>query len=312
MKTLKNHHPKISLFVACIPLLIWGCQKDQRNTQEQQPLQNVDQARVRAQLDSTITFWNAKAVVDIKLTGYHFIDETINPELLKSTKEQLLNENNLIPYFDGTDKSSFSLRTIHERNQEQEAARKAGDEAAIDLRVKLGSALDTILHTGQGLVELTWTSEGKTFTSTAVYNEQGLVYDNVLTNMFLLEDNTDLDAADARTAYTATVRNLTIKWVWGGTRGKIIIKHTILVDNGKIVSGTGSTDAWMSAGSAGAKWHSYKRTSTYSQISWGYGWATPTASFSIKASKDPVEFTVSLSGVGSKGKGTGVHTYYLN
>src|SRR4051794_30946525 len=116
---MKTQHLKISLLVACVPLFLWSCKKDQQNNQEQQqPQSNVSQTRVREQLDSTITFWNGEAVVDIKLTGYRFIDETINPALLRSTKEQLLNGDNLIPYFDGTDKSSFSLRTINERNQE--------------------------------------------------------------------------------------------------------------------------------------------------------------------------------------------------
>jgi hypothetical protein len=312
MTTMKTQNLKSFLLTACVPLLLFGCKKDHQATQEQQPLQHVDQARVREQLDSTITFWNAKAVVDIKLTSYRFIEETINPELLRSTKEQLLDENNLIPSFDGVDKSSFSLRTIHERNQEMASARKAGDEDVADLRIKLGSALDSLVHTGQGLVELTWTSEGKQFTTTAVYNEQGLVYDNVLANMFLLEDNSDSQDADARKAYTTTFKNVTLKWIWGGTRGKIIITHTILVDNNKIVSHSGTAEAWMSAGSAAAKWHTYKLTNTYSQISWGYGWATPTASFSIKASKAPVKFSVSLGGVGSKGRGTGIHLYYLN
>jgi hypothetical protein len=309
---MKTQHLKISLLVACVPVFFWACKKDLQNSQEPQPQTNVNQTRVREQLDSTISFWNGNAVVDIKLTGYRFIDGTINPELLKSTKEQLLDDNNLIPSFDGVDKSSFSLRTIHERNQELATARQAGDENAVDLRVRLGAALDTLVRLGQGLVELTWTSEGKKFTTTAVYNAQGLVYDNVLANMFLLKDDTESKDGDARTAYTSTVRNVTIKWVWGSTRGKVVIKHTILVENGKIVAHSGSTDAWMNVGSAAAKWARYKRTNTYSQISWGYGWATPTGSFSIKASKDPVEFSVSLSGVGSKGRGSGIHLYYLN
>lgn len=310
---MKTQHLKISLLVACVPLFLWSCKKDQQNSPEQQPQSNVNQTRIREQLDSTITFWNGQALVDIKLTGYRFIDETINPELLRTTKEQLLNENNLIPYFDGTDKSSFSLRTINERNQELATARQAGDENAVDLRIRLGAALDTLVQLGQGLVELTWTSQGKQFTTTALYNAQGLVYDNVLANMFILKED-DAESLDnsARTAYTTTFKNVTIKWVWGGTRGKVIIKHTILVDNGKIVAHSGSTDAWMSVGSAAAKWARYKRTNTYSQISWGYGWATPTGSFSIKAVKDPIEFSVSLSGVGSKGRGSGIHLYYLN
>ncbi|WP_143097842.1 hypothetical protein [Chitinophaga sp. CF118] len=309
---MKTQHLKISLLVACVPLFLWSCKKDLQDSKEQQPQLNVNQARVREQLDSTITFWNGHAVVDIKLTGYRFIDGTITPEQLRSTKEQLLDGNNLIPYFDGIDKSSFSLRTINERSQELSIARQAGDENAQDLRVRLGAALDTLVQLGQGLAELTWTSEGKQFTTTAVYNAQGLVYDNVLANMFLVKDDSETSEDDARTAYTATVKNFKIKWVWGGTRGKVVIKHTILVENGKIVAHSGSTDAWMSVGSAAAKWARYKRTNSYSQISWGYGWATPTASFSISASRPPVEFSVSLSGVGSKGRGSGIHLYYLN
>lgn len=144
-----------------------------------------------------------------------------------------------------------------------------------------------------------------------MYDKNGLVYDHVLANLFLLEDNTP-QAASARASYTATVRDITIKWLWGSTRGKVVIQHSILVDRGRIVSNWGSSEAWMSVGSADAKRNSYSLHTTYAQLTWAYGWATPTASFKFSYSGKPAKWSVSMSGVGSKGNGSGIHTYYLN
>ncbi|GAA0562883.1 hypothetical protein GCM10009415_51220 [Chitinophaga japonensis] len=266
--------------------------------------------RIRAQLDSTISNWNKHAVVDIRLTGYRFLETPVSAQQLSDVRKQLMDGNNLVPYFDGEHASSFRLSSISERNEE--SLRTAGEQDGLSLRAQLGQALDTLLRAGQGQVELQWTSQGRRFTTLCVYNEQGLVYDHMLANLFLVEDETESEDANLRKTYTATVRNITIKWIWGSTRGKVIIKHSILVDGGRITSNWGSSEAWMSAGSAAAKKNSYKRYNTYAQLTWAYGWATPTASFKFSYSGKPAKWSVSMSGVGSKGSGSGIHTYYLN
>jgi hypothetical protein len=111
---------------------------------------------------------------------------------------------------------------------------------------------------------------------------------------------------------TATVVNLTIKGIWPLThRGWVKITHSIYYSNGKIITDGSSADASMTLGSADAKAKSYKRTSAYSQITWAYGWATPTASFKITLNAKSGTFEASVGGIGSAGHGAAIHAMTL-
>lgn len=258
----------------------------------------------------------------------------------------------VVPRFDGSSPASFSTSTVADR-----MAVRAADETQLDVSGNLQAQVYPLIKTGQKTLDLTWqNTDGTQFHSKCVYDATGVVYDNMLSNLVVVDagpapaDSTtappsvgihpifepptpvttdSLDsslnpaaesssaAAAKRYSFTARAVDTTIKWVWGGTRGKIIVDHSILWNGSNtIYDQSTSTSYYMSLGSAQAQAkNTVLKTNAYAKIAWGYAWATPTADFSIKfdAKKGDVggSFDVSLKGVGSKGGGDGHHTIYL-
>jgi hypothetical protein len=67
----------------------------------------------------------------------------------------------------------------------------------------------------------------------------------------------------------------------------------------------------MTLGDAKAKQRAHKiRKPRISKLAWEYGWATPTASFKISFDARSVTFSAETGGIGSAGKGDGVHVLY--
>ncbi|WP_143306159.1 hypothetical protein [Chitinophaga vietnamensis] len=281
--------------------------------------------RIKEQLDSVVSVWNPRATVDLKLKGYTLQGTDITSGNIADIKRQLSNGNNIVPYFDGQNVSSFKLNTLHQSIALQRAAEPAAlNKLDQDADSRFSRTINSIVLPGQHIATLQWEAQGQTFTSLCIYDDKGLVYDHVLANMFLASDSTKPEGdeltrlsdqqgrAQSLQSYTAQVVDVTIKWIWGSTRGKVRVYHSILVDwsNRSIVSNWGSSDNYMSIGSADSRQSDYGNHRTYALLSWAYGWATPTASFSFSHDGSN-KWSVSLSGVGSKGSGQGIHNYYL-
>ena len=238
----------------------------------------------------------------------------------------MISPENFVPDFDGANLSTFSVATISDRM----AANQRNSIANQDVVKNIQDIVFPELKTGQKVLDILWQANGKQFTTKCVYDENGIVYDNMLSNITLTEisanspdelkaslDANSQSSTNAKVArqysFTSTVVNYTITWLWGSTRGRIVIKHYIIWNGSNyIYDHGGSSDAWMSVGSASGRWaNNYLSRSSRSKMAWGYGWATPTASFSIKLDYKSLSFSTSVSGVGSKGSGSGVHTIYL-
>jgi hypothetical protein len=290
----------------------------------------------------------------------------------------------VVPRFDGKNVGTFSTNTVGERVKVEKAetaeatALAAADSAPVadtegtvdgievasgqpplarDIVGNIRATVTPLVTKGKSTATLTWRNpDGTRFTSTCVYDANGVVYDNMLSNIVLFEDQSANEArptkiklptgpivppprapgsepgielpdpsfqglaeAAAARQYHFQVRafDSTIKWVWGGTRGKITVDHAILWNgSNKIIDQSYALDAWMSVGSAQVKAkETVFKPASYAKIAYGYAWATPTADFSISfdAKKGEVggSFKVSLKGVGSKGGGDRHHTIYL-
>ncbi len=228
----------------------------------------------------------------------------------------------LVPSFDGVDASTLALATIDERM----SAFRAGVDQQ-DVVANLQAMALPLIAVGQHAMDVTWESGGRQFQTKLVYDKDGVVYDNLLSNLVFVEDSSPADetlgpptaesagdaSAFANQSFSTRFLNYTIKWVWGGTRGKIELVHYVIsCDNWvSFCDQGGSANAWMSLGSAaGRTARNALRKPRISKRAWGYGWATPTASFNISWNSSTLTFSASTSGVGSAGKGAGVHTIY--
>lgn len=306
-------------------LFLFSCNKSDLGIKSGVQSENLT-GTIGEQLSLTKEALTAKKL-PLKIIGYKTSSIIENDHDAIAIKQQLVNSNAIVPQFDGENISSFSLSTVAQRM----TAYSSSKDEQENVVKNIGDIAFPMIKTGQKVLDITWESNGRQFNSTCVYGDEGVVYDNVLSNICFVEKENPLmsetpailnerisDVREgarslAQYSFTSTVLNYTITWVWGGTRGKIIIKHYIIWNGSNyIIDHGGTTDAWMSAGSASGRWanNALVRNSR-SKMAWGYGWATPTASFNISFNSSNLTFSTGTSGVGSKGSGSGVHTIYI-
>ena len=306
--------------------IVFSCKKNDLSTSNNQQSNSMIGGKVEEQLK--LSEQNlASHQLPLKILSYKFESTIQTDDQLAAAKAQLLDDNDLVPQYDGTNVSSFSLNTMKECIN----ASIKDNEEGIDVVQNIQSEVFPLISKGQKLLDISWDLNGKQFVSKCIYNEDGIVYDNILSNIIFFDsdittqdsvkpslDNSTciskaVDKTEAQYSFTATVLNYTIKWIWGSTRGKIIIKHYIIWNGiNYIYDHGGSAEAWMSLGSAKARWaNNYLARHSRSKMAWAYGWATPTASFSITFHTSTLTFSTSTSGIGSRGSGSGIHTIYL-
>ncbi|MEZ4361059.1 MAG: hypothetical protein R3B48_12820 [Kofleriaceae bacterium] len=273
---------------------------------------------VVGQLEASSQAFTARGL-PLQLIGYTGAAPLADQQAVESVKADLIARDAVVPQFDGSSSSSLALHTVEER---QHAFVSGADSQ--DVVANLQQIVFPTLAVGQRTMDVTWQSNGEQFQTRLIYDENGIVYDNLLSNLVFVEGG-EVEAqqppaagkgevgAQANQSFSTRFLNYTISWVWGGTRGKIELDHYVITCNNWVsfCDDGGAANAWMSLGSAGGQ--TRRNALIYPRISkraWGYGWATPTASFSITWNSGSLTFSASTSGVGSAGKGSGVHTIY--
>jgi hypothetical protein len=260
----------------------------------------------------------------IRLVSYSAAHPLDTEDAVRSVKAQILDDRAMVPQYDGVEAFSFRLTTIHEQMQAFQADQAGNDGQNVVSNIQ--SMVFPIIKVGQKALDVTWEGQGREFQTKLIYDDNGIVYDNLLSNLAFIEvealpsETPPRPPARAKAA-SATARpnqswstrflDLTIKWAWGSTRGKIQMDHYVITCDGwrSFCDDGGAVNAWMSIGrAAGNTRRNALRKPRISKLAWGYGWATPTTSFSIKWNARSATFSVSISGVGSAGKGSGIHS----
>ena len=279
---------------------------------------------VEAQLASSKAMLATRGL-PLQIVSYSPAGKLDTPDSVSSAESEILDADAVVPMYDGLDAASFQLNTIKERMD----AFEAGDNDQ-DVVTNIQTQVLPVIELGQQAMNVTWESNGRQFQSKLIYNQNGIVYDNVLSNLAFVEVEEvpaaelppvpKSSAAEDGTSVAAQnqmrstrFKNLTIKWAWGSTRGKVEMDHYVISCDGwrSFCDDGGQVNAWMSVGRAEGKTaRNALKKPRISKLAWGYGWATPTASFNIKWNRGPLTFSVSTSGVGSMGKGSGIHPMY--
>ena len=307
---------RIAALLTCVVMVACGVD------QAEEPFgTGVYEANVVAQLDASMQTLAAKGV-QLQLVNFTPADALDSDAAVGAIKAHILDTTAMVPQFNGVDASSFALNTIAERMQ----AYRAGTDAQ-DVAGNIESMAFPSVKVGQRALDVTWESQGRQFQSKLVYDENGVVYDNMLSNIALVDAEQLADdkppGSPAATAdsggihalvnqsFSTRFLDLTIHWVWGGTRGKVQLDHYVISCDGwrSFCDDGGAANAWMSLGSAAGRTHrNALRKPRISKLAWAYGWATPTAHFSITFNSGSLTFSASTGGVGSAGKGVGIHT----
>lgn len=148
------------------------------------------------------------------------------------------------------------------------------------------------------LLEITWLNKGQKFTSFCVYRDSGIVWDNVLSGLIIMDPKGNTEVSNEGQSKIASKwykQWWTATWLWGSDRGEVGYQITIYY-SGTTVSNTDVSD-WgsMSLGSARSESKVTKETGSYGQCRYALGLCTPTGSLSFSYSS----FSVSFSGLGS-------------
>lgn len=148
------------------------------------------------------------------------------------------------------------------------------------------------------LLKITWTNKGQKFTSLCFYRNSGIVWDNVLSGLVMMDTEGKIEVSNETQSKIASKwykQWWTASWLWGSDRGEIGYQITIYY-SGSTVSNTDVSDwGYMSLGSARSESKVTKETGSYGQCRYALGLCTPTGSLSFSYSS----FSVSFSGLGS-------------
>ncbi len=211
-------------------------------------------------------------------------------------------ENETIAYGNIANPNSIVFGSVKELSSKGGSVAKSVD----DFKAKLIKSTDKAM-------ELTWEAEGRQFKTICYYNDEGIVWDNVIFGLIEIEEDGKIENSAKKGETTDRSGGSAwskswwdIKWLWGSKRGEIGYKITVNFNTNGSVRNTDREDwGWMTAGSTKSESRVLRNSGSYGQIQYALGWATPTGSVSF----DREGFKVSVSGVGSKGAQNGTKSY---
>ncbi|ROH99425.1 hypothetical protein [Chryseobacterium daecheongense] len=165
------------------------------------------------------------------------------------------------------------------------------------------------IKTNVNVLEISWNNKGESFTSLCFYNDSGIIWDNVLGGLVMMDARGTTEVSDNTQAKVLSKwykQWWTADWIWGTKRGEMGYKITIYY-SGSTVSNTDVEDwANISLGKAKSESKITKNSGTYGKCAFALGLCTPTGSLSFNSTN----FTVSFSGLGSNIVHNGTKTLY--
>ncbi len=254
-----------------------------------------------AQLNLNLVLRDASFTIDqsgIDIKDHNQLDEI---------KNAIMSDRSFIPTYT---ENKASITSISEH--------KATLKSTYDPMNAMKTSLDKQITVGMKLAKLNWKVKGETFQTLCIYNEKGIVYDNILSNLFIIkadttryvqstDASTNLKAASSFTGNIDVVLNWTTYWVIYpfSERGHATIHHIGYYINGKYDHQTFSHDEAMTLGTCGVGIKPYNNIRS---ISYAYYFATSivTVSFSYTQSGGSVSVSGSL---GSGASGGGAHAF---
>ncbi|WP_369019183.1 hypothetical protein QBE54_04640 [Thermatribacter velox] len=148
--------------------------------------------------------------------------------------------------------------------------------------------VSSLIGVGMHLVRIYWRANGEDFSTLCVATAEDIVYDNILSNMVIVEGQEQ----------KLRCLDYTIYWLWGGERGKIIAEVTASCDG--VINCGRHCSASMTLGEARINCRT-RVQGNCCVLEYSFAWATPLVQISVSTD----EFTLRTSGLGSSGEGNG-------
>ena len=255
---------------------------------------------VQVQLDESQKSLEKYLKSDLQIAGVKVIGQISTQKGIEISKNLIADKDQFIAIGNLMDLSTVKLGRIGDLY--------VGDDLST-AQTGLREMVTEDIKTGTNVMEIIWSNKNGKFTSLCFYNDSGIIWDNVLGGLIMMDTRSTVENSNASAAKVVSKwykEWWTAKWLWGSKRGEMGYQITIYY-TGSSVSNTDVND-WsnISLGKAKSESKVTKRTGAYGQCQYALGLCTPTGSLSFNASK----FSVSFSGLGSNMVANGTKSLY--
>jgi len=317
-KKLKNRLVKlnaISIFVALISLsgYISSCNKESIDGEldmldfelssrvpKEGSYSSIDDGDWRKQLKKIIDSPpSILAESNIKLLEYKVIGRVNNTEDEIRFRDAIASNANMFPIYS---KGYKTIRAVSKKEaiDQHSEHQKFTEEQGNDFLGRLN------LH-GTEILNLKWNNNGvESNTICAVSDKEGILYDNLITNTFIIGDpiiSSTSSLNQGPVTHQWEERSEAF-WLWGSQRGECKIKHSATYNDNHFLSHSFSASHYISLGNSDAQVSEVSN----GVIAYGYGMSTPFITITLTYTAGNYTLTFSTM-LGSTMGGTGQHSF---
>ncbi|OCA77632.1 hypothetical protein BBH99_11605 [Chryseobacterium contaminans] len=255
---------------------------------------------VQIQLDESQKSLEKYLKSDLQIAGVRVIGQISTQKGIEISKSLISDKDQFIAVGNLMDLSTVKLGRIGDLY--------AGDDLTM-AQTGLKEMATEEIKTGTNVMEVIWSNKNGKFTSLCFYNDSGIIWDNVLGGLIVMDTRGTVENSNAAVAKVSSKwykEWWTASWLWGSKRGEMGYQITIYY-TGSTVSNADVNDwANISLGKAKSESRITRKTGAYGQCQYALGLCTPTGSLSFNASK----FSISFSGLGSNMVSNGYKSLY--
>lgn len=256
---------------------------------------------VQSQLDESQKSLEKYLKSDLQISGIHVIGQISTQKGIELSQNLISDKDQFIATGNLLDLSTVKLGRIGDLY--------VGDDLST-AQTGLKEMVTSEIKTGTNVMEVIWSHKNGKFTTLCFYNDSGIIWDNVLGGLIMMDTRSTAENSNAGTAAKVASKWYkewwTAKWLWGSKRGEMGYQITIYYTGSSVSNADVNDWANISLGKAKSESKIIKRTGAYGQCQYALGLCTPTGSLSFNASK----FSVSFSGLGSNMVSNGVKSLY--
>ncbi|KMQ64217.1 hypothetical protein ACM39_16970 [Chryseobacterium sp. FH2] len=236
---------------------------------------------------------------ELQITGITVLGKISTSKGLEISQNLISQKDNFIAAGNIVEPETVKIGKIQSLN--------SGEELNI-AQTELKNLFGKEITVDSNVIEISWDNKGEKFTSLCFYNDSGIIWDNILGGLIMMDQRGNAETSDAQSKVSSKWYKQwwTANWLWGSKRGEIGYKITIYY-SGSTVSNVDVSD-WgsISLGKAKSESKVTKKTGAYGQCRYALGLCTPTGSLSFNSSN----FSVSFSGLGSNIVSNGTKSLY--
>ncbi|MFG0331228.1 MAG: hypothetical protein ACF8PN_15180 [Phycisphaerales bacterium] len=241
----------------------------------------VAQAQIENDLDAALANWNANYSANVMAIAWTEIAPISTPADRDATIAALTDPTSTyITAGDPFDPSSITaallgagtLRDISEWTETVEA--------------------NVVIGQRRFIIDWQFMDTGDAFTTTTVGTAAGIDFGSMLSTIVVPQI---IETASG---------GVDILWIWGSVRGEIRWSVTCVSDGQGGIICEHDCSAWMALGDAQIECHTEKQGNCCI-LHYGWAWRTPTGSIRIVWNPETGEFEITVTGIGSSGKGDG-------